>query len=357
MSDLYVKISDKWISHEQVGLHNLTNLSPFLIQRLLKKGFLSLIDLIVRGPLDIMDALGVKSIWGQKVAERLTKDSLSILEGNRILDKFSSAEELLKMRQHAHRISTGSGLLDRLLKGGIETGAVTEIYGKNNDGRLHLCYTLAILVQQDIRLGGLGGKALFVDTKKRFGSEPLYQFAAWRGHDPETVLKNVLVVKPTGVAEMENTIKTVGSLIYKNNIKLIVFDSFLYCYNRKYYGRENLAAKQETLNRHMSMLKSIASIYDVAIVLANESRLSRVTNVGQEINTVGGNILAHNSTYKISFKKYRHYKWNKHGMLVRTYDRYNRIAKIVNSPYQPPEETFFAIDGYAGIVDCKTIEE
>ena len=34
--------------------------------RLLKKDFLLLlIDLIVRGPFDIMDALDVKSIWGQ----------------------------------------------------------------------------------------------------------------------------------------------------------------------------------------------------------------------------------------------------------------------------------------------------
>ena len=46
-------------------------------------------------------------------------------------------------------------MLDLLLDGGIEKRAVIEVYGKKNSGILFLCYTLAMMVQQDTSLAGL----------------------------------------------------------------------------------------------------------------------------------------------------------------------------------------------------------
>jgi DNA repair protein RadA len=325
------------------GLDDLRNISPLLKQRLLRNGFSSLQDLIVRGPLDIMDALQVKSLWGVKMANDILKESTTILQEKGILKKFSSADELLEMRKQIHKISTGSKMLNLLLHGGIETGAVTEVYGKKNSGTLFLCYTLAMMVQQDTSLGGLGGNALFIDTRKRFNPEAMYQLALWRDFDPEIIAKNVLVVKPANTDELERTIKYVGSLIYKNNIKLIIFDCLLFRYNIEHYGREFLDKKQQKLNKHISMLKAIAQIYDIAIVITNQSQSSSQVNFEQEINTVGGNILAHNSTYKISFRKYSYFRQHYYKRKVKSYAKYTRVARIVNSPYQPVSEAFFGI--------------
>ena len=338
---------------EPTSLDNLRTISPLLKQRLLRNGFGSLEDLIVRGPLDIMDGLRLKSLWGLKTADNLLKESITVLQEKGVLKKFSSAEELLEKGKQIHKISTGSKMLNLLLDGGIETAAVTEVYGKKNSGILFLCYTLAMMVQQDNSLGGLGGNAIFVDVRKRFNPEALYQLAVQRDFDPENISKNVLVVKPANTDELERTIKYVGSHIYKNNIKLIIFDCLLFRYNIEHYGRELLDKKQQKLNKHISMLKAIAQIYDIAIVIANQSQLSRQVNYEQEINTVGGNILAHNSTYKISFRKYSYFRKNHYGRYVKSYARYTRVAKIVNSPYQTVKEAFFGISG-RGIddIDC-----
>lgn len=334
-----------------ISLNNLRTVSPLLKQRLLEKGFSSLIDLIVRGSLDIMEALQVKSVWGQKVAENILKESINVLHEKGILERVSSAEDLLWKRKQAIKISTGSLRLNLLLRGGIETGAVTEIYGKKNGGMLSLCYTLAMMVQQDTIVGGLGGNVIFVDTMKRFNPEALYQLALRRDFDPAIIAKNVLVVKPANTDELEETIKLTSSLIHRNNIKLIIFDSLLFRYNTEYAGRELLVKKQQKLNKHVSMLNAIAQIYDIAIVITNESRLSRQMNNEQEINKVGGNILSHNSTYKISFRKCSYFRRNRHGRYVKSYDRYARIAKIVNSPYQSAKESLFCISG-KGIEDA-----
>ena len=50
-----------------------------------------------------------------------------------------------------------------------------------------------MMVQQDNSLGGLGGNAIFVDVRKRFNPEALYQLVVQRDFDPENISKNVLV--------------------------------------------------------------------------------------------------------------------------------------------------------------------
>lgn len=332
------------------SLNKLTGISPLQRRRLLREGFGSVEDLVIRGPVDIMDALRMQSLWASKMADNILKEAITILQGSKVLKKFSSAEELLRKRKQIQKISTGSEMLDLLLHGGIETGAVTEIYGKKNSGMLNLCYTLAVMVQQDASLGGLRGNIIFIDPRKRFNPEHLYQIALCRDFDPEIIAKNVLVIKPANTDELDRTIKYVGPLIHKNNIKLVIFDSLLFRYNIEHSGREYLLKKQQKLNSHLSMLKAIAQIYDVAIVITNQSCSSRQVNFEQEINIVGGNILAHNSTYKISFRKFSNFRYNKYGVYVKSYVRYVKTARIVNSPYQPVSEASFTLS-HRGIDD------
>ena len=123
--------------------------------------------------------------------------------------------------------------------------------------------------------------------------------------------------------------------------------------NIEHYGRELPQKKEQKLNRHISMLKVIAQIYHIAIVITNQSELSSQVNHGQEINIGGGNILALNSTYKISFRKYSYFRKNHYGKYVRSYARYARVARIMNSPYQTVKEAFFGISG-RGIVDINS---
>ena len=63
-----------------------------------------------------------------------------------IIDKsFITATKLYNKRKKEERISTGSKNLDDLLEGGIETRAVTEIYGEYGTGKTQICHTLCLL--------------------------------------------------------------------------------------------------------------------------------------------------------------------------------------------------------------------
>jgi RecA/RadA recombinase len=47
-------------------------------------------------------------------------------------------------------ISTGSSDLDSLLGGGIETGAITEVFGEFRTGKTQLCHTLCVTCQRPL---------------------------------------------------------------------------------------------------------------------------------------------------------------------------------------------------------------
>lgn len=44
-------------------------------------------------------------------------------------------------------LTTGSRELDGLLKGGIETGSITEMFGEFRTGKTQLCHTLCVTCQ------------------------------------------------------------------------------------------------------------------------------------------------------------------------------------------------------------------
>ena len=60
---------------------------------------------------------------------------------------FTTATEFHQRRSEIICLSTGSKALDQLLGGGIETGAITEIFGEFRTGKTQLCHTLAVMCQ------------------------------------------------------------------------------------------------------------------------------------------------------------------------------------------------------------------
>ena len=81
---------------------------------------------------------------------------------------FSTATEIHQQRQDICTLTTGSSELDGLLKGGIETGSITEIFGEFRTGKTQLCHTLCVTCQLPMEQGGCEGKAMYIDTEGTF---------------------------------------------------------------------------------------------------------------------------------------------------------------------------------------------
>lgn len=52
-----------------------------------------------------------------------------------VVNLFKPATDILKLRERVVHISTGSQKFDKLLRGGIETGGITEMFGEFRTGK------------------------------------------------------------------------------------------------------------------------------------------------------------------------------------------------------------------------------
>lgn len=306
----------------KLALSNIDEIGPATEKRLKEAGFRSIRDLLVRGPVDIADATGMEMDESVNICNK----ARVMLEDLGVIDKsFVTATSLYNKRRE--RISTGSKSFDDLLGGGIETKALTEIYGEFGTGKTQLCHTICIMVQQDRQTGGLGAKAIYIDTENTFRPERIVSIAQARDFDPNKALENVIVAKAYNSAHQELIIEEAGSVIEDNGVKLIIVDSAVAHYRAEFLGRASLSERQQRLNKFMHMLIRIADTYEVAVVVTNQVQASPEAYFGDSVRPTGGNVVAHTSTYRLYLKR----------------SGKNRIARMVDSPYHAEREVLFTL--------------
>jgi len=306
----------------RLALSNIEEIGPATEKRLNEAGFRSIRDLLVRGPVDVAEVTGMEM---DKSAEICNKARM-MLEELGIIDKsFVTATSLFSKRRA--RISSGSNSFDDLLGGGLETKAVTEVYGEFGTGKTQLCHTLCVMVQQDTLAGGLDAKALYIDTENTFRPERIVSISDTRGIDPRKSLENIIVAKAFNSAHQELIIQEAGSVIEDNHVKLILVDSAVAHYRAEFLGRATLSERQQRLNKFMHILVRIAETYDLAVLVTNQIQASPDAYFGDAARPTGGNVVAHTSTYRIYLKR----------------SGKNRIARMVDSPYHAEREIVFTL--------------
>ncbi len=314
---------------DKLALYNIEDIGPATEKRLREAGFRSIRDLLVRGPVDISESTGME----MDESVELCNKARIMLEDLGMIDKsFVTATSLYNRRKD--RISTGSQSFDDLLGGGVETKAVTEVYGEFGTGKTQLCHTLCLMVQQSASKGGLAAKAIYIDTENTFRPERIVSIAQARGFDSQKALENVIVAKAYNSAHQELIIEEAGSVIEDNNARLIIVDSAVAHYRAEFIGRATLSERQQRLNKFMHILVRIAETYGVAIVVTNQIQAAPDAYFGDTVRPVGGHVLAHTSTYRIYLKR----------------SGKNRIARMVDSPYHAEREILFTLAN-SGISD------
>ena len=241
---------------------------------------------------------------------------------------FESADAVFERRKSITRITTSSSALDELLGGGIETMAITEMYGKFSSGKSQLGFQLVVNVQKPVEKGGLGGGALFVDTEATFRPERIVQLAEAQGMDPQAVLKNILVARAENSDHQIILVEKAEEIIEKNNIKLIVIDSLTSHFRADYLGRASLSDRQQKLNKHVHMLQKLAEKHNLAVYVTNQVMDNPGILFGDPTTPIGGHVLAHMSTYRLYVRKSKDEK---------------RIARLVDSPNMPEGEAVFKV--------------
>ncbi|MFP3235264.1 MAG: DNA repair and recombination protein RadA [Nitrososphaeria archaeon] len=310
---------------KELDLASLPGVGPATKQKLMDAGIKTVLDLASRGVGEISDALGGDLA---KASELINKARERLVELGILPKDFITAKQLLSMREKVARISTGSRNLDKLLGGGVETGAVTEFYGEYGAGKTQICSTLAVMVQMPPESGGLSAGAIYIDTEGTFRPERIAEIADHRGLDPARVLENILVARAYNSAHQELIVRELGDYLKDGKYRLIVLDSAVAHYRAEYLGRSTLAERQQRLNLLMHQLLRIAENYNVAVVITNQVMTTPDMFFGDPTRPAGGHVVAHTVTYRIYLRKAGK----------------NRIARIMDSPYHPEAEAVFTID-------------
>lgn len=252
-----------------------------------------------------------------------------------------SAAEMLQMRKNMVQLVTGSAQLDSLLRGGIETGQITEVFGEFRCGKTQLCHTLCVTCQLPVESGGAESKALYIDTEGTFRPERLVSIAARYGLNSEDVLDNVTYARAYNAEHQEKLLLEVAAIFCESRYALLVVDSATGLFRTDYTGRSELADRQQALNRFLRKLQRIADEHGVAVVISNQVMSSpdsgAAAYMGPQVKPIGGHIIGHASQTRLFLRKGK---------------GETRICKIYDSPNLPEGEVTFAISE-GGIVDAE----
>jgi len=289
-------------------------------EKLITGGFDTMLSIAVASPGEVVTLTGVTEAAARKIIST-AREKLDM--------GFESGEELLKKRGMVVKITTGSKNLDNIIGGGVETGAVTEVYGSYGSGKTSLAHQLAVTVQLPKEQGGAGGAIVWIDSEGTLRPEFIQKLAIAKGLDPEQALKNFRGVRAFNSDHQMLLVDKIEELIKQGlNVKLVIVDSLTSHFRSEYVGRGTLADRQQKINKHIHALLKLANTYNIAIYITNQVMAKPDVFFGDPTEAIGGHVLHHASTYRLYLRR------GKKG---------TRVAKLVDAPALPEAEAIFIV--------------
>ena len=202
-----------------VELEDLPNVGEKTAEKLREAGFADMMRLATATAKE----LSVKAEIGEGVAEK-------VIEAARRAEKidFETAFDVMERRRDVGRITTGSKGVDELIGGGIETQAITEVFGEFGSGKSQISHELAVTVQLPKEKGGLDGECVFIDTENTFRPERIEQIADAFGLDHEEVLRKIHIARAFNSSHQILMVDKINDLIQSGkNVRLVIVDSLM----------------------------------------------------------------------------------------------------------------------------------
>ena len=158
-------------------------------------------------------------------------------------------------------ISTGLKKLDEILKGGIPSSAITDIYGANGTGKTQLLLQICI---NSIKNEGI---VLFLDTTGGFRPERILEIQKHQNLDLN-ILDKITISRIRNTSEQINLIKNPDL----GRFSLIVIDNITDLFSYEYKTEEATFEKNSLFMRHLHDLSLIALTKKIPIVITNMIR-------------------------------------------------------------------------------------
>lgn len=179
------------------------------------------------------------------------------------------------------KVKVGCGSLDELLKGGVEKGCITLVYGEAGSGKTNLCIQLARNVLRKNK------KVLYLDAEG-VSPERVKQIF---GDEYETLLKCMLFSEIHSFEEQERMVEKAAELAEGNKeVEMIILDSATMHYRLTRKDEER--KERKSLTNQITTLLRVARKRNIPVVLTSQV----YTDIDKgTYEPLGGHILLHNS--------------------------------------------------------------
>jgi len=317
-------------------LDDLPGVGPTTAEKLREAGFVTVESIATASPLDLAETAEI----GEAVAKKMIKAAREMVN----IGGFKTGKDVFEQRKEIRKLQTRVPDLDTLLGGGLETQAITEMYGEFGSGKSQIVHQLAVNVQLPESDGGLHGSAIYIDTENTFRPERIEQMVNGLeidNADPQEFLKNIHVARAHTSDHQMLLIDTARERAAEMKtsdmpVRLFIIDSLTAHFRAEYAGRGTLATRQQKLNRHMHELFKLVDENNAVALVTNQVMSNPAVFFGDPTKPIGGNIVGHTATFRLYLRKSKGGK---------------RIARLVDSPNLPEGEAPFMVEE-AGLKTC-----
>lgn len=154
------------------------------------------------------------------------------------------------------RLATGTPL-DKLLEGGLEMDAITNIYGPPGSGKTNIMLSAALACCES------GKKVIYIDTEGSFSFERFGQMGGTEKH-----LKNIKFIQVYSWSEQHRAFKELEKVVDKS-VGLIVIDSMVALY-RLEMDEKNFSEVNKQLATQYSVLSRITRTERIPVIITNQ---------------------------------------------------------------------------------------
>ncbi|MFQ6055424.1 MAG: DNA repair and recombination protein RadA [Methanosarcinales archaeon] len=326
-------------NNEKITIEDLPGVGNATADKLRDAGFESIESIAVLSPGELAAAVDI----GESTASKIINAARKAAD----IGGFETADAIFDRRKQVGKLTTGCKSLDDLLGGGVETQAITELYGAFGSGKTQIAHQLAVNVQLPREEGGLSGSVIIIDTENTFRPERITQMVEGlnegdvgginenspKKYDPDEFLKNIHVARAYNSNHQILLIETASELANKlkntdKPVKLLIVDSLTAHFRAEYVGRGTLAGRQQKLNKHLHDLMRFGDLNNAAIVITNQVMARPDAFFGDPNAPIGGHVLGHTATFRLYLRKSKGEK---------------RVARLVDSPCLPDGEAIFSV--------------
>ena len=322
----------------EILLEELPGVGPATAEKLKEAGFNTIEAVAVASPAELANTAEI----GESTAAKIINSARQSAD----IGGFETGDMVLERRKLVGKLSTGCVEFDEMMGGGIESQAITEMYGEFGSGKTQVAHQLAVNVQLPREQGGLDGSVIMIDTENTFRPERIKQMVQGLSerngvdYDPEEFLKNIHVARAynsnhqillvDSAMELANELKETDK-----PVRLLIVDSLTAHFRAEYVGRGTLADRQQKLNKHLHGLQRFGDLYNSAVVVTNQVMSKPDAFFGDPTKPIGGHILGHTATFRLYLRKSKGDK---------------RIIRLVDSPNLPDGEAIISVTT-DGLVD------